>query len=100
MVSGVLLYLALCFFRNANTCQRGLRALERFEASTGTTSLLVGKSDKDPHSTIRFFRTHVGSVGNPLAKTLESRHPQSGAAIFQGDLSSTFLKFYLMPSLQ
>jgi hypothetical protein len=58
-------------------------------------SLLVGKTEKDPRSTIRFFRTHVGSVGNLLSKILESRKPKMGPIIFQGDLSSTNL-----PSLE
>lgn len=54
-------------------------------------SLLVGKSEKDPRSTIRFFRSHVGSVGNLLTKVLESRNPKAGRVIFQGDLSSANL---------
>jgi hypothetical protein len=54
-------------------------------------SLIVGKSEKDPRSTIRFFRTHLGSVGNLLTKLLESRKPKSGSVIFQGDLSNTNL---------
>ena len=58
-------------------------------------SLIVGKPEGDPRSTIRFFRTHVGSVGNLLTKVLESRLPQSGSVIFQGDLSSANL-----PSLE
>ncbi len=54
-------------------------------------SLVVGKTEADPRSTIRFFRTHLGSVGNLLTKILESRHPKSGSVIFQGDLSTTNL---------
>jgi len=54
-------------------------------------SLLVGKTQPDPRSTIRFFRTHIGSVGNLLTKFLESRSPKAGPVIFQGDLSSTNL---------
>ena len=54
-------------------------------------SLITGKSEKDPRSTIRFFRTHAGSVGNLLTKVLESRNPKSGSVIFQGDLSSANL---------
>jgi len=50
-------------------------------------SLIVGKPSVDPRSTIRFFRTHVGSVGNLLTKLLESRSPKAGPVIFQGDLS-------------
>ena len=54
-------------------------------------SLLVGKPKPDPRSTIRFFRTHVGSVGNLLNSVLTWRNPKSGPVIFQGDLSSTNL---------
>ena len=54
-------------------------------------SLITGRTEKDPRSTIRFFRTHVGSVGNLLTKILESRSPKSGPVIFQGDLSSSNL---------
>lgn len=54
-------------------------------------SLIVGKPGRDPRSTIRFFRTHVGSVGNLLTKILESRSPKAGAVIFQGDLSTANL---------
>lgn len=54
-------------------------------------SLLIGRTEKDPRSTIRFFRTHVGSVGNLLTKILESRSPKAGPVIFQGDLSSANL---------
>lgn len=54
-------------------------------------SLLVGRTEDDPRSTIRFFRTHLGSVGNLLSKLLEWRNPKSGELIFQGDLSTTNL---------
>ena len=54
-------------------------------------SLLVGKTEKDPRSTIRFFRTHRGSVGNLLTKLLEWRDPRSGDLTFQGDMSTTNL---------
>ena len=55
-------------------------------------SLLIGRTVKnDPLSTIRFFRTHLGSVGNLLSKALESRRAKSGPLLFQGDLSSTNL---------
>jgi hypothetical protein len=50
-------------------------------------SLLVGKPEADPRSTIRFFRSHVGSVGNLLNRLLEWRSPKAGPVIFQGDLS-------------
>lgn len=59
-------------------------------------SLLIGRSQAlDPRSTIRFFRTHLGSVGNLLNCLLEWRSPKAGALIFQGDLSTTNL-----PSLE
>lgn len=55
-------------------------------------SLLVGRSEKeDPRSTIRFFRTHLGSVGDLLSQALELRSPKAGPLIFQGDLSTTNL---------
>jgi hypothetical protein len=55
-------------------------------------SLLMGRSEKlDPTSTIRFFRTHQGSVGNLLTRLLEWRSPKAGPLIFQGDLSTTNL---------
>jgi hypothetical protein len=54
-------------------------------------SLVIGKPKPDPRSTIRFFRTHGGSVGNLLNTILTWRRPQSGSVIFQGDLSSTNL---------
>lgn len=54
-------------------------------------SLLIGKTEDDPRSTIRFFRTHVGSVGNLLSRLLEWRNPKNKELIFQGDMSSTNL---------
>jgi Transposase IS66 family len=55
-------------------------------------SLLVGRSKKeDPRSTIRFFRTHLGSVGDLLSQALELRNPKAGPLIFQGDLSTSNL---------
>lgn len=54
-------------------------------------SLLVGRAEADKRSTIRFFRTHQGSVGNVLQRLLECRNPKSGDLIFQGDLSTTNL---------
>ncbi len=51
-------------------------------------TLLMGRShEMDPRSTIRFFRTHLGSVGNLMSRALEWRQPKSGSLIFQGDLS-------------
>lgn len=54
-------------------------------------SLLMGKTEADPRSSIRFFRTHIGSVGNLLTKLLEWRNPKNKELIFQGDSSSTNL---------
>jgi hypothetical protein len=55
-------------------------------------SLLVGRSNQeDPRSTIRFFRTHLGCVGDLLSQALELRTPKAGPLIFQGDLSTTNL---------
>lgn len=55
-------------------------------------SLVIGRSNQlDPMSTIRFFRTHQGSVGNLLTRFLEWREAKSGPLIFQGDLSTTNL---------
>lgn len=55
-------------------------------------SLLMGRSvQTDPRSTIRFFRTHLGSCGNLLTALLERRSPKAGPVIFQGDLSTTNL---------
>jgi hypothetical protein len=67
------------------------RADGQGEKKSLNVSLITGKSEKDPRSTIRFFRTHAGSVGNLLTKILESRSPKSGSVIFQGDLSTTNL---------
>jgi hypothetical protein len=52
-------------------------------------SLLIGRSEDDPRSTIRFYRTHIGSVGNLLDRLLETRNPKAGKLIFQGDLFSS-----------
>jgi hypothetical protein len=54
-------------------------------------SLVSGRIDDDPRSTIHFFRTHLGSVGNLLSRILEWRSPKSGKITLQGDLSSTNL---------
>ena len=52
-------------------------------------SLIMGKTvATEPSSTIAFFRTHFGDVGNVLTKILEHRKPSAGSVIIQGDLSS------------
>jgi hypothetical protein len=67
------------------------RADGRGDKTALNVSLIVGKTATDPRSTIRFFRTHAGSVGNLLTKILEGRRPGVGPVIFQGDLSTTNL---------
>lgn len=52
-------------------------------------SLLIGKPEGDFRSTIRFYRSHQGSVGNLLTQILEWREAKSGPLFFQGDLSNT-----------
>jgi hypothetical protein len=54
-------------------------------------SLLVGRTEDNPRSTIRFFRTHLGSVGNLFSRLLEWRNPKFKEIVFQGDLSKTNL---------
>jgi hypothetical protein len=54
-------------------------------------SLVTGRTDKDPRSTLCFFRTHLGSFGNLLSRILEWRSPKDGKVTIQGDLSTTNL---------
>lgn len=55
-------------------------------------SLVMGKTNAlDYRSTVCFFRSHFGNVGNLLSRILESRSPKSGPLTFQGDLSSANL---------
>lgn len=61
------------------------------DKKTLNVSLLVGRAEADKRSTIRFFRTHQGNVGNVIHRLLEWRNPKSGDLIFQGDLSTTNL---------
>lgn len=50
-------------------------------------SLIMGKLDaSDARSTVAFFRSHFGSVGNVLTKMLEHRKPSAGGVTIQGDL--------------
>jgi hypothetical protein len=58
---------------------------------TLNVSFLSGRTENDPRSTIQFFRTHFGSVGNLLTKLLEKRSPQNKEIILQTDLSTTNL---------
>jgi hypothetical protein len=55
-------------------------------------SLIMGKMvAADPRSSIAFFRTHLGDVGNVLTKMLENRRPSTGPVVIQGDLSTANL---------
>jgi Transposase IS66 family len=55
-------------------------------------SLIMGKTVfNDARSTIAFFRSHFGSVGNIITKILESRRPNKGPVTIQGDLSPSNL---------
>ena len=54
-------------------------------------TLISGRTESDPRSTIRFFRTHVGSFGNLVSRLLEMRSPRNKKIIIQGDLSSSNL---------
>jgi hypothetical protein len=51
-------------------------------------SLLIGKTIvEDPRSTIIFYRTHRGHLGDLLEQVLDLRLPKYGDFTFQGDLS-------------
>ena len=52
-------------------------------------SLVSGRAEDDPRSTIHFFRTHLGSFGNLVSRILEWRSPRREKITIQGDLSST-----------
>jgi hypothetical protein len=55
------------------------------------TTIVIGRPEQDPRSTIVFFRAHFGSLGNLLSNILEYRRPSSGSVIIQGDSSSANL---------
>jgi hypothetical protein len=59
------------------------------EKKSLNVSFITGKTKADPRSTIRFFRTHTGSVGNLLDQFIELRDPKLKELTFQGDLSGT-----------
>ncbi len=67
---------------------RSNRADGRGEKKALNVSLVSGRTKKDPRSTIRFFRTHVGSFGNLISRILEVRSPKNKKVIIQGDLST------------
>lgn len=55
-------------------------------------SLLMGRTtQKDPRSTICFFRTHRGQLGNLITRILTGRSPKLGPVTIQSDLSSANL---------
>ena len=55
-------------------------------------SHIHGRTDgHEPRSTIFFFRTHLGSVGDLLSKILTLKKPHHRPIVFQGDLSRTNL---------
>jgi hypothetical protein len=70
---------------------KSVRADGKGEKKALNVTLIRGRTDADPRSTIRFFRTHIGSFGNLLTQILELRRPQNKKVIIQSDLSSTNL---------
>lgn len=62
------------------------------DKQTLQVSFLMGKSAaKDPRSTICFFRTHRGQLGDLLTQILLRRSPKLPAVTLQSDLSSANL---------
>jgi hypothetical protein len=56
------------------------------------TSMLTGRQvGDDPQSTIVFYRSHLGSVGNLLDAILQHRHANNHKLVIQSDLSTTNL---------
>jgi hypothetical protein len=56
------------------------------------TSVLSGRADADdPASTIIFYRSHLGSLGNLLDAILPHREPKNHHLVVQSDLSTTNL---------
>jgi hypothetical protein len=56
------------------------------------TSMLTGREvGDDPQSTIVFYRSHLGSVGNLLDAILQHRHDHNRELVIQSDLSTTNL---------
>ena len=54
-------------------------------------TLVSGRTQDDPRSTIRFFRTHQGSFGNLVSRLLELRNPKNKKVIIHSDRSSSNL---------
>jgi hypothetical protein len=56
------------------------------------TTVLVGRANPDePKSTIIFYRSHLGSVGNLLDRILRHRRADNRSVVVQTDLSTTNL---------
>ena len=56
------------------------------------TTVLTGRADPDdPQSSIVFYRSHLGSLGNLLEMLLSRRKPDKRKLIVQADLSTTNL---------
>jgi Transposase IS66 family len=56
------------------------------------TTVLVGRANPDePKSTIVFYRSHLGSVGNLLDRILRHRRADNRSVVVQTDLSTTNL---------
>jgi hypothetical protein len=71
---------------------RHARADGKGDKKSLNVSLVMGKTvAADKRSTVCFFRTHLGNVGNLLERILESRRRRSGRLVFQGDLSAANL---------
>lgn len=71
-------------------------ASERKDGTRGkvsfNTTVLIGRADPDkPESTIVFYRSHLGSVGNLLDRILPHRRANNRSVVVQTDLSTTNL---------
>ena len=75
------------------------RADGKGEKKALNVTLIRARTEADPRSTIRFFRTHIGSFGNLLTQILELRSPKNKKVIIQTDLSSTNLPEKFMRDL-
>lgn len=54
-------------------------------------SFVTGKTGIGPETTIRFYRTHLGSFGDLTSELLARRSPKFPDVIIQGDMSTTNL---------
>lgn len=56
------------------------------------TTVVTGRTDDaDPQSTIVFYRSHLGSLGNLLEMLLSRRNPKKRKLVVQADLATTNL---------